>query len=218
MPIAVAIAEDHVGIRNRLVQQLAFFADRVEVVLVSDSGDELLADLVVRDRSGAPMPEVVLMDIAMPGRTGIETTRALTARWPGIDVLMQTVFEDAERIFAAVQAGASGYLLKDAGAEAFVRAIEEVAAGGAPTSPVVARTLLGFVRDQPAADPEAFALTPREREVLGHIVDDRPEAEIARVLHLSPHTVRSHVKNLYSKLQVHSRAQAVRVALQSKLV
>ena len=217
-PIRVAIAEDHPVLRERLVQQLAYFA-AVELVLVSESGDALVADLTVRARSGGAMPQVILMDIEMPGADGIATTAAVRRAWPGIEVLMLTVFEAEDKIFAAVQAGASGYLLKDAGAEAVVRAVEEIAAGGAPTSPLVARKLLGYVREHTAAPVRSdVRLTPRETAVLAQIVDDVAEADIATALGVSPHTVRSHVKNLYTKLEVHSRAQAVRLAMEQGLV
>ena len=138
MSIRVAVVEDHPHLRERLLQQLAFF-DEVEVGIVAESGDDFLADIALRDRSRAPLPEVVLMDIEMPGTDGIATTARLRAERPDMEVLMLTVFEDEDRIFAAVQAGASGYLLKDAGAVAIVRAIAEIADGGAPTSPLVAR-------------------------------------------------------------------------------
>ena len=222
-PIRVAVVEDHDGLRDRLVQQLAFF-DAVELVLVSDSGDAFLADLEVRERSGGTIPQVVLMDIEMPGRDGIATTAELKKIWVGIEVLILTVYEDEDKIFAAVQAGASGYLLKDAGPEAIVEAVGEIAAGGAPTSPLVARKLLGYVRShqeqasRSEAAAEAIRLTPREGEVLGLLVEDETEADIADHLGISPHTIRTHVKNLYAKLQVHSRAQAVRAAFERGLV
>ncbi len=214
----VAVVEDHPHLRERLVQQLAFF-DEVDLLFVSESGDAFLADVAVRVRSGAPLPEIVLMDIEMPGTDGIGTTARLRTEHPEIEVLMLTVFEDEDKIFAAVQAGASGYLLKDAGAEAIVRAIGEIADGGAPTSPLVARKLLGYVRAQaPAAPADAIHLTPREQEVLALLVESDTEATIADTLGVSAHTVRSHVKNLYAKLQVHSRAQVVRAAYERGLV
>ena len=218
MPIRVAVVEDHPHLRERLLQQLAFF-DEVEVGIVAESGDDFLADVALRDRTGGVLPEVVLMDIEMPGTDGIATTARLKATHPEIEVLILTVFEDEDKIFAAVQAGASGYLLKDAGAEAVVRAVGEIAAGGAPTSPLVARKLLGYVRAQaPAAPDGEIHLTAREQDVLARLVDSQTEAAIAEAFGVSAHTVRSHVKNLYAKLQVHSRAQVVRVAYERGLV
>ncbi|GAB5534678.1 MAG: response regulator transcription factor [Rubricoccaceae bacterium] len=208
--------EDHPGLRDRVVQQLAYF-DAVDLELVSESGEAFLADLEVRGRSGAPIPQVVLMDIEVPGPDGIETTRQLGTLWPSIEVLMLTVFEDEDRIFRAIQAGASGYLLKDAGPDRIVQAVLEVVEGGAPTSPLVARKLLGYVRQQAAPEAMSFDLTKREQDVLNHLVEDDTEVRIAERLGVSPHTVRTHVKNLYRKLQVHSRAQAVRVAIEQGL-
>lgn len=222
-PIRVAVVEDHADLRERLVQQLAYF-DEVELALVSESGDAFLADLAVRARTSGLLPDVVLMDIEMPGRDGIETTAELKKTWPGVDVLMLTVYEDEDKIFAAVQAGASGYLLKDAGPDAIVRAVSEIADGGAPTSPLVARKLLGYVRQNETAARRsaetvaALRLTPRESDVLSRLVEADTEAGIAEDLGVSPHTVRTHVKNLYAKLQVHSRAQAVRAAFERGLV
>lgn len=215
-PVRLALVEDHPGLRDRVVQQLAYF-NAVELELVSESGEAFLADLEVRDRSGRLLPQVVLMDIEVPGPDGIETTRQLSTLWPSIDVLMLTVFEDEDRIFRAIQAGASGYLLKDAGPERIVQAVLEVVEGGAPTSPLVARKLLGYVRQQAAPETMPFDLTTREQDVLNHLVEDETEVKIAERLGVSPHTVRTHVKNLYRKLQVHSRAQAVRVAIEQGL-
>ena len=129
---------------------------------------------------------------------------------------MLPVFEDEERIFAAVKAGASGYLLKDASAGRIVGAVLEVAHGGAPVSPLVAKKLLGYVRGDDAG--EDLGLTNRERDVLDLIVEGLIEDAIADRLSISPHTVRSHIKNLYEKLQVHSRAEVVRVAYQHRLI
>ncbi|MEO0558231.1 MAG: response regulator transcription factor [Bacteroidota bacterium] len=215
-PVRLALVEDHPGLRDRVVQQLAYF-DAVDLDLVSESGEAFLADLEVRDRSGQPLPQVVLMDIEVPGPDGIETTRQLSTLWPSIDVLMLTVFEDEDRIFRAIQAGASGYLLKDAGPERIVQAVLEVVDGGAPTSPLVARKLLGYVKQQAAPHVMPFSLTKREQDVLSHLIEDATEKRIAEQLGVSPHTIRTHVKNLYRKLQVHSRAQAVRVAIEQGL-
>ena len=136
---------------------------------------------------------------------------------------MLTVFEDEAKIFASIQAGASGYLLKDASADAIVGAILELQRGGAPMSPAVARRVMRFVRDTEsptteAPSPAAPDLTEREQEILQHLATDETEAQIADRLFISPHTVRTHVKNIYKKMHVHSRAAAVRIGFQQRLL
>ncbi len=219
MPVPVALVEDHPELRQRLVERLRFFPE-VALTFASESGDRFLADFEAAAPEGRP--HVVLMDIEMPGTDGVETTARLLGAHPEVEVLMLTVFEDEARILAAIQAGASGYLLKDTPADRIVQAVLELAEGGAPMSPAVARTVLGHTRRQAPPDPAAAAaalgLTEREREVLGRLVADETEECIATRLFISPHTVRSHVKNLYEKLGVHSRAQAVRLALERGLV
>ncbi|NBC16510.1 MAG: response regulator [Bacteroidetes bacterium] len=219
MPIPVALVEDHATLRQRFTERLGFFPD-VELTLAVGSGEALL------DRLGtlpeARRPRVVLMDIELPQMSGIDATALLKRDYPAIDVIMLTVFEQEDKIFRSIQAGAVGYLLKDASADRLVAAILEVDQGGAPMSAPVARKLLRYVHDQPPtpapADDPPFELTPRETEVLEHIVQDETEREMAEALHISPHTVRTHVKNIYKKLHVHSRAAAVRVALENRLL
>jgi len=179
----------------------------------------------VRNQDVNERPEVVLMDIEMPGLSGIDTAQQLTAKWPNVAVIMLTVFEQDDAIFDAVKAGASGYLLKDASVDAVVDAVQQVHAGGAPMSPLVARKVLESVRapspdaaEDDTSSAEAFSLTARETEVLTLLVDAHTEAHVADLLHISPHTVRSHIKNIYKKLHVHSRASMVRVALEHNLV
>ena len=221
MPLRLALVEDHPQLRRRLAERLRFFPE-VELVLAAEHGAAFLD--AFEALAPEARPAVVLMDIEMPTLDGVATTARLRSAHPGVEVLMLTVFEDEETIFAAVQAGASGYLLKETPAEAIVAAAQELARGGAPMSPLVARRLLGVVRQQEAAAPSpaeaaaALGLTPREREVLGWLVADESEEAIAERLFISPHTVRSHVKNLYEKLHVHSRAQAVRLAYERGLV
>ena len=214
-PIRLAFAEDHPGLRERLAQRLAFFPDEVEVVLVSETGEALVDALRGVDASAAP--EVILMDIEMPGQGGVWATAQVKASHPATAVLMLTVFDDAPTIRAAVEAGASGYLLKDASADEIVAAVQDAHAGGTPLAAPAARAVLSMVREA-APPPDTFALSEREREVLALLVEDLPEDQIAERLFISPHTVRSHVKNLYRKLQVGSRAQAVREALRHRLV
>lgn len=206
--VRLALVEDRPDVRQLLTERLAFFDD-VELVSVSGSAEAFF------ERLDAAAPEVVLMDIELPGMDGIEATGRLRESHPETEVLMLTVFEDEDRIFAAVQAGASGYLLKDASAGRIVGAVLEVARGGAPVSPLVAKKLLGWIRGD---DCEAVGLTDRERDVLGLIVEGLTEDGIADRLFISPHTVRSHIKSLYRKLEVHSRAEVVRVAYERRLL
>ena len=215
----VALVEDNANLRQHFVERFRFFED-VKLVFSAGSGEECLTKM-----AALPMdeqPAVVLIDIELPGISGIETTRQLTAEYPNIDVMMLTVFEHEEKIFAAIQAGASGYLLKDESTDIIVGALLELQRGGAPMSPAVARKLMHFVRE---ADPqseqtptETFNLSDRERELLGHLINDETDAQIADRMHISPHTVRTHIKNIYKKLHVHSRAGAGRVTLEQKLL
>ena len=212
MPVRLALVEDRPDVRRLLAERLGFFDD-VELVLVAGSAEAFFERL---ERLDAP-PDVVLMDVELPGLDGIAATAQLKQRHPEIDVLMLTVFEDEERIFAAVKAGAAGYLLKDASAGRVVGAVLEVARGGAPVSPLVAKKLLGYVRGDTDSGAD-LSITPREREVLDLIVEGLIEDAIADRLCISPHTVRGHIKNLYEKLQVHSRAEVVRAAYERRLV
>lgn len=217
MPIRVAIAEDHGPTRARLVAHLAYFP-QVTLAAVLGSGDALLERLATM--GVAELPDVVLMDIEMPGRSGIETTAYLKQRYPDIDVLMFTVFEDDERLFAAVQAGASGYLLKDTSLPDLVAAVEELRAGGAPLSKPLARRLLQTFQPATAsaASPERLALTEREVEVLRLVVEGLSNQEIADRLLVAPGTIKSHVKNIYGKLHVSSRVAATQKALRHGIV
>lgn len=221
MRTRVALVEDNHTLRRRFIERFRFFPD-VELVLSAGSGEAFLSSL--QQLPPAEHPQVVLMDIELPGISGIETTARLRAAHPEIEVMMLTVFEDEDRIFTSIQAGASGYLLKDASTDALVGAVLELLQGGAPMSPAVARKMLGYVRagDQAAPVPPderpRFELTEREREILEQLVEDETEPLIADKLHISPHTVRTHIKNIYKKLHVHSRASAVRVALEQQLL
>ena len=222
MSIRVALVEDNATFRHRLVERFQFFDD-VDLVVVAGSGEIFLRRM--QSIAGDEVPQVVLMDIEMPGLSGIETTRRLQVDWPDLDVMMLTVFEHEDAIFEAIRAGASGYLLKDSSAGEIVGAVLEMVRGGAPMSSEVARKMIGYVRAQKTAPPESpdeaaarFALTDREREVLGLLVDAHTEDHIADELFISPHTVRTHIKNIYKKLHVHSRASVVRVALENRLV
>lgn len=164
-------------------------------------------------------PDVFLMDINLGGETsGIEGVRRLKVKWPRMHILMLTVFEENDKIFESLCAGASGYLLKRTPPEKILEAISEVCQGGAPMTPTVARKVLQLFT---AVAPPALAesnLTARETEILHHLVTGSSYNKIARDLFISHNTVNSHIKNIYEKLQVHSKSEAVAKALKYKLV
>jgi len=167
--------------------------------------------------------DLVLMDLDMPGMSGVECTRRIKAVLPGVPVVVLTVFEDRASIVEAICAGADGYLLKRAPADALLLQLRAVVAGGSPLSAGVARTVLDVVRQVNAGSlthlsGEAVELTDREREVLGCLVRGMSYKAVAKALGISIDTVRSHIRGVYGKLQVHSVAEAVSRALRSGIV
>ena len=196
-PIRILIADDHTLFREGLRSLLASVAD-AEAVGEAATGQEAI------DQAMALQPDVVLMDIQMPGINGIEATRRIVATSPHIGVIVVTMFEDDDSVLAAMRAGARGYVLKGADQDEMLRTIRAVARGEALFGPAIARRLMGyFSAPRPVAEPQLFPeLTEREREVLGLIAQGCNNEEIARRLVLSQKTVRNHVSNIFSKLQV----------------
>ena len=167
-------------------------------------------------------PDVVLMDIEMPGMTGIEGVKIIKNELPHVQVLMQTVFEDDDRVFDSICAGASGYILKNHLNTKLVDAIMELQYGGSPMSPSIARKVLGKLQQMPQhIKPEQapdYHLTPREKEVLACIVNGLSYKMIGDQLNISYETVRSHVKKIYEKLHVASLTEAVAKAINQRIV
>jgi DNA-binding NarL/FixJ family response regulator len=166
-------------------------------------------------------PNVLLMDIEMPGLNGIAATRYVVKKWPGIKILIQTVFEDDDKIFAAICAGASGYILKSTSPARLVEAIHEVHSGGSPMSPYIAsRVLKLFQQFAPSVpdDDERVNLSSREKEILALMVDGNRFHEIAGKTFISYETVRTHVKRIYKKLHVASVSEAVVKAIRERLI
>jgi DNA-binding NarL/FixJ family response regulator len=165
-------------------------------------------------------PDVVLMDIEMPGIDGVEATSLIHTKFPSIKVLIQTIFDDDEKVFKAICAGASGYILKDSTPAKLLESIEEVHTGGAPMSPTIASKVLRLfqkIAPQTKAD-EDEVLTKREKEILSLIVDGYTFKQIAEKTFISYETVRSHVKNIYKKLHVASSTEAVVKALRQGII
>ena len=202
--IRILIADDHPVFRYGLRALLAA-EPTTEVIGEATTGEEAIA------KASSLQPDVILMDLNMPGINGIEATRRILEMTPHMSILVLTMFDDDDSIFAAMRAGARGYLLKGAEGEETMRAIQAVSSGEAIFSPAIARKLMQyFGARRPTAPPQAFPeLTEREREILTLIAQGYTNAAIAEKLVLSPKTVRNHVSNIFSKLQVADRAEAI---------
>jgi DNA-binding NarL/FixJ family response regulator len=203
-PLRIALVEDNYALREGLTQLLNGTPGFVCVGAFADA-----ADLIHKIQRCAP--HVVIMDIELPGHCdGIEATLQLKERFPEVFVLVQTVFDDKDKIFRAIRAGASGYLLKSIPPARLLEAIQEVVAGGAPMSPAIAFKTLEMFRQAPLPDPATapgpqFDLTPRQQEILEAIVGGKSYRRIAEEHFISVDTVKFHVKNIYELLQVSSR-------------
>ena len=164
--------------------------------------------------------DIVLMDIEMPGMNGIEATKKIKEKFPGVLVLIQTVFFDDEYIFNAICAGASGYILKSTSPSGYLEAIADVKAGGSPMTPGIARRVLELfkVNLQPQENNNTYHLTNQEKKVLQQLVEGKSYKLAAAELFVSVDTVKTHVRNIYAKLHVHSGTEAVSKALRDKLV
>jgi DNA-binding NarL/FixJ family response regulator len=201
-PLRVLVVEDHPLFRKGVVALLQTVPD-VAVAGVATTGEEAVS------QAAALRPDVVLMDLQLPGMSGIEATRAIVAADPGVRVLVLSLFEDEESVFLALRAGARGYVLKDADEDELTGALRAVARGEAIFSQAVAGRVLAFFA-RPQDTPKVFpALTDREREILGLIARGRANPAIARALSLSPKTVANYVSAIFAKLQVADRAEAM---------
>ncbi|HTI40001.1 MAG TPA: response regulator transcription factor [Vicinamibacterales bacterium] len=163
-------------------------------------------------------PHVVLTDLGLPGMSGVEGIRLLQERVPSVPILALTVHDSDDKVFAALCAGASGYLLKNTPPARLLESLREVAAGGAPMSPEIARRVLALFRDFRPASHASYHLTPQENELLKLLVDGHHKKTAAQAMGISVNTVSFHLKNIYGKLQVHSKTEAVAKALRERLV
>lgn len=199
-PITVAIVEDKDEIRQSLAILIGGaegFDCRATYPTAEDAADELAARPV----------DVVLMDIDLPGMNGIECVRHLKPRCPDTQFMMCTIYDEEEKVFEALKAGANSYILKRSAPHKLLEAIAELHQGGSPMSSTIARKIVGsFHVSSPA---ELDVLTPREREILARLAKGYSHREVADELFVSPTTVRKHIFNIYEKLQVHSKVEAV---------
>jgi DNA-binding NarL/FixJ family response regulator len=195
--IRVLLAEDHAVVRGGLLQLLGDI-DGFEVVGAAAGGEEAVK------LAAAHKPDVVLMDLEMPGIDGIEATRRIRGADPDINVVVLTAFSDRGRILDAIDAGAVGYLLKDAEPEELIRGLQAAARGESPLAPKAAQALVA-ARAEQQSDPE---LTPREREVLALLAHGLPNKLIARRLDISEKTVKAHLTNIFQRIGVTDRTQA----------
>lgn len=202
MTVRIVVADDHALVREGLRSLLAA-VDGLDLVGSAATAGEAIR-LAVSER-----PDVLVLDINLPDRSGIEAARELQRVAPGVAVLMLTMFDDDDSVFAALRAGASGYVLKGADPEEVVRAIQAVAAGHAILGPGVASRVSAFLSGPRRDEPAFPTLTPREREVLDLIAGGLGNAGIATRLGVSPNTIGNHVTNIFAKLHVATRAEAI---------
>ena len=212
MEIKVAIFEDSKTLRESLEQLVNSRDDMVCTGAFPD------ANKLVRNMQSAG-PDVVLMDINMPGISGIEAVKVIREQFPNARILMQTVFEEDGKIFAALLAGASGYMLKKTAPQKMIEAIYETYNGGAPMTGSVAARVLQMFRDQSGTTTNEFIdISEREKEILGWLVKGKSYNAIAETCFVSVDTVKTHVRHIYEKLHVHSKSEAVAKAINQKLI
>ena len=204
--VSLVLVDDHPLVRSGL---RALLESEPDLRVVGEAGDGVEAiDVVLRVR-----PDLVLMDLQMPRMGGVASIRAILEAWPDARVLVLTTYDTDEAILTAVEAGASGYLLKDADTEVLADGVRRAAAGDTVLSPPVARRLVDRVRQ-----PDALALSVRELEVLREVARGASNADIAARLHISAATVKTHLLHIYDKLAVNDRAAAVSRAYQRRLL
>jgi DNA-binding NarL/FixJ family response regulator len=201
MNIRVAIVEDDEQVRENLAR-LITETKGFECVATFASGEQAISGFPRRP------PDVVVMDINLPGISGVECVRQLKAMFPDIHIVMLTVYDDSERIFQALQMGAAGYLLKRSTAEEILHAIKDVHGGGAPMTSYIARKVVQSFRRQGPSDKPAENLSKRETDVLEYVARGYSNKEIADALGLKSETVRGYLKTVYTKLHVRSRTEA----------
>jgi DNA-binding NarL/FixJ family response regulator len=210
--IKVGLVDDNPTLLRNISQNLAIF-EEIQLVFKATNGRDALS------KAGSQEVDIILMDIDMPEMDGIEATRRIKELYPHIKIVMFTVFDREDKIFDAIKAGATGYLMKDERPSRIVAAVEEVMEGGAPMSSVIALKTLQMLRNQvvekakiqSVVSPESFDLSIREVEILEKIAEGLTYQQIGDKLFISSKTVRKHIENIYHKLHVHSKLDAVKI-------
>lgn len=215
-PIKIVLTEDNALLAQSIQDKLKILSDDIQLVFRASNGRDLLEKLEIN-----PHIDLILMDIEMPEMDGIAATQKVKQKYPEIKIIMLTVFDDDEKIFRSIQAGATGYLLKDETPEKVLEGIKHVMDGGATMSPSIAVKTLELLRKPSLSydeESDEVELTDRQIEVLEQMSQGLSYKAIADNLFISPATVRKHIENIYDKLQVHNKVQAIQRAAQNRLI
>lgn len=215
--IKIAVAEDNSLLAKSIEEKICFFPDELKFKFRGINGKDLIQKLETDSNI-----DVILMDIQMPEMDGIEATEIISNKFPHIKVIMLTVLDDENHIFRAIQAGANGYILKDEPPKVLLESIIEITQGGAPMSAGIALKAMKLLRNPLKVDDmilkEDIDLTNREMEVLTQLSKGFDYKQIAGFLNISPATVRKHIENIYIKLQVHNKVEAIQKATKHRII
>ncbi len=209
--IKVGIVEDNVKIRN-LIQRYLDMQDGISCSVAVDSVEEMLDYLKEKE-----LPDILLMDIQLPGMSGIEGISIIKQDYPEVDIIMLTVYHDSHKIFDSLKAGASGYLLKHTSLPEIKDAVEDLAKGGAPMSPQIARKVIQYFNTNQVKKKPESDLTAREQDIVNGLVDGLSYKMIADRYDISIDTVRAHIRNIYKKLHVNSKAEVIAKSLRGEI-
>ncbi len=221
MPVLPSVSTN-VALKVAIVEDEPRIRESLRILIGGTEGFRCTADFESMEdalaKIGADLPDVALVDIGLPGMNGVDGIRELKKSYPGLTVLMLTVYDDDKRIFDALCAGATGYLLKKTPPTRLLESLHEAAGGGSPMSPEVARRVVSLFREIRPPEDAACQLTPHEIRLLKLLVEGHNYKTAAAELNLSINTIRFHMKSIYEKLQVHSKSEAVAKGLRQRIV
>ncbi|HEY3452176.1 MAG TPA: response regulator transcription factor [Myxococcales bacterium] len=213
--VRVLVVEDQPALLRNVVKMLSAHPDQVEVVGTAMDGEAALVE------AKKLSPDLLLLDLELPGLDGIQVTERLKKTQPEIDILILTSFDDETKVYEAIRAGASGYLVKRVGIDKILSGIQEVRAGGTVLEPVIAKRFWNFfqsIQAKPAEPVDPFGLTPTELDVLRYVAKGLSNAEVGRVMNIERRTVRTHLTHIYKRLGVNTHVEAVIKAMRAGLV